>query len=289
MSTTSQTRTRTQPELDDAFDAELEEMALQHSAPQLDEPDQQPGLPRYLRWQARDFLKHRALLMLPLAIIALWIFRYNFDAEVAARVGRGSGDGAGQSEPMLFRMIVMGASLLMGGVGSVFSAAGIVSREREGGFQRFLFAKPLRITSYYLQTYVVNGIGLLAMSGAMLALTSLVFLRPVPIVEPLLAIGAMYVAVGGLTFLMSTLVRLDFAVAAVLAVLSFPLQQAAERGYWWAIATSWLLPPLHKLEAFAPNPRGATGVANALGSLVTYGVAYIAAGVAVLRRRSIIR
>jgi ABC-type transport system involved in multi-copper enzyme maturation permease subunit len=293
--TRTDTRTDTRgPLLDDAFDLELEQMALAVSEepPPLEEP-REPGLARYLKYQAKDFVKHRGAAIFAISMIALWIFNYNYEPELLQRAAREGRPIDPASERVLFDSIVTGLSLLFGGLGSLLSAAGIVSRDREGGHQKFLFAKPVRITRFYLQAFAVNGVGLLLTGLVVLLMTSLVFLRPVPLVEPLLAMGAMYAAVGGLTFLISTLVRFDLALALALSVVAIPLHQATLQGRWWAVATSWLLPPTYTLDAFKPFDEGRGfarySVWQSVGSLVAYGAAYMAIGVAVLKRRSIIR
>jgi hypothetical protein len=289
MSPASETTTRhAAPKLDDAFDQELERMALAEFEPPIEEP-YAPNLLRYLRWQLQDFIKHRAIIILPLALIGLWIGHHNYDPMLLAKAQRNGRD-LGVTEPEMFRGLVLMASVLLGVGGSIISAFGIVSREREGGHQRFLFAKPVRITSYYLQSFVVNGIGLLATSAIVLALTSLVFLRPVPMVEPLLGIGTAYVAIGGLAFLLSTLIRFEFVLTILLVGMSIGLREMARDGRWWAVMTAWLLPPVEKLIAFGPPQisRQPT-MLSAIGSLLTYGATYIALGVAILKRRSIIR
>ena len=289
MSRTSETTTRhAAPKLDDAFDQELERMALAEFEPPIEEP-YSPNLLRYLRWQLQDFIKHRAIIILPLALIGLWIAHHNYDPMILEKAQRNGRD-LGVTEPQLFRGLVLMASVLLGVGGSIISAFGIVSREREGGHQRFLFAKPVRVTSYYLQTFVVNGIGLLATSAVVLALTSRVFLRPVPMLEPLLGIGTAYVVVGGLAFLLSTLIRFEFVLTLVLVGVSIGLRELAREGHWWAIMTSWILPPFEKLIAFGPEQIGRRPtMLSAVGTLLTYGATYIALGVAVLKRRSIIR
>ena len=263
-------------------------MALAEFEPPIEEP-YAPNLLRYLRWQLRDFIKHRAIIILPLALMGLWIAHHNYDPMLVEKAQR-HGRNLGVDEPEMFRGLVLMASLLLGMGGSIISAFGIVSREREGGHQRFLFAKPVRITSYYLQTFVVNGIGLLATSAVVLALTSLVFLRPVPMLEPLLGIATAYVVVGGLAFLLSTFIRFEFVLTLLLVGVSVGLREAARDGRWWAVMTSWLLPPFEKLIAFGPpQVGGRPTMLSAIGSLLTYGATYIALGVAVLKRRSIIR
>jgi hypothetical protein len=45
----------------------------------------------------------------------------------------------------------------------------LVSRERERGLQRFLFAKPVNIVRYYLQAFAINSVGsLIVLAGAVL-------------------------------------------------------------------------------------------------------------------------
>lgn len=287
---TTETRTASaRPALDDAFEQELERMAVEAAQPPL-EVASEPGLARYVKFQVKDFLKYRALPIVAISLIALWIFHYNYDYWLAEGLGRRGSPIGPDDEPRIFRSIVSVASLLFGGLGTLISTVGIVAHDREGGRQKFLFAKPVSITRFYLQAFAVNGIGLLLTALFTLLCTSLAFLRPVPIVEPLLAVGSIYAAVGGLVFMLSTLVRFDLAVGMVLAMLAFPMAAMAERGHWWAVVASWVLPPLHKLEAFDPSPGPRTPpMAQAIGSLVAYGAAYLAVGVAALKKRSIMR
>ena len=73
---TAETRTETRgPQLDDAFDLELEQMALAVSEepPPLEEP-REPGLARYLKYQIKDFVRHRGVIIFALSMIGLWIF-----------------------------------------------------------------------------------------------------------------------------------------------------------------------------------------------------------------------
>jgi hypothetical protein len=299
VSTAARTRTRPQgaPELDPALDSPLDlELADRERTAALDGvpgAPREPGLRRYLRWQARDFLRHRAVFLVPLALLAVWIFHYNYDpALVAEQFANGNHPGGMRSEPQMFRAFSLGLGLAGSVAASILAVAGIVSREREGGQQRFLFAKPVRITSYYLQSFAVSGVGTLAVVALSQLVIALAFGRAVPIGEVMLGAAAAYVAVGGLTFLMSTIVRFDLAIAGLLTILSVPLHAAAQEGKWWAVMTSWLLPPIHQFEHFfreGGRGGGVSGLFGAVGTMVAYGAAYVAAGWAALKRRSIIR
>jgi hypothetical protein len=299
MQTATRTRTRTSgPALDPAYDPvhEIERAHEQNGAVPLDGTPgtaREPGLRRYLRWQVRDFLRYRASALVPLALLAVWIFHHNYHPEVVASAfasGRQRIAGLG-TEPAVFRMFALMLGLVAGIGGSILATAGIVSREREGGQQRFLFAKPVRLTSYYLQSLAVSGAGTMAIVVFLQLAIAAAFGRTVPLLDAVIGSAAGFVAVGGLTFLMSTLVRFDVALAGLLSVLTVLLHAAAQDGRWWAVMTAWLLPPLQHLEAFFDGGRnsGLAGQLKAVLELVGYGAAYIAAGVAVLRKRSIIR
>jgi hypothetical protein len=299
MQSATRTRTRTSgPALDPALDpVHALELAHEENGLPLDGTPgapREPGLRRYLRWKVRDFLRYRAAFLVPLALLAVWIFHHNYHPELveATLAGRGPRGIEGmRTEGGVFRMISLVLGLVAGVGGSLLATAGIVSRERDGGQQRFLFAKPVRLTSYYLQSLAVSGVGTMALVAFLQVAIAAAFGRSVPIGQALLGSAAGFVAVGGLTFLMSTLIRFDFAVAGLLSVLTLLLHAAAEEGKWWAVMTAWLLPPLHHFEAFFEGSRngGTAGILRAILELLGYGGVYIAAGIAVLRRRSIIR
>lgn len=278
--------------LDDAFEAELERMALAVNEPDVAPPLESArsgGLWRYALYQLRDFAKYRGSVMFAVALVAIWIFHHNF-ADIVA------GDSQLREAENPFSFLTILAACALGTLGTLFSTAGIVSRDREGGYQRFLFAKPVRVARFYVQSFAINGAGLLAVAALTLLMTSLVFPYAVPLLAPLLIIATLYVTVGGLAFLLSTLVRYEVVIALLLVPVSILLREAAADGYWWAAAVSWMLPPLQRLVAFVPgfpneaNPAHTAGaMAQAVATLAAYGAAYIAAGVAILRKRSIIR
>ena len=299
MQTATRTRTRSSgPALDPALDPvhAIELAHEQNGVLPLDGTPgaaREPGLRRYLRWKVRDFLRYRAAVLVPLALLGVWIFHHNYHPEfIEAALSSSRGQVAGvRTEPAVFRAISLILGLVAGIGGSILATAGIVSREREGGQQRFLFAKPVRLTSYYLQSLAVSGVGTMAVVVFFQLAIATAFGRTVPLVDALIGSAAGFVAIGGLTFLMSTLVRFDLAIAALLSVLTLLLHAAAQEGRWWGVMTAWLLPPLQHLESFFEGSRtaGLAGQLRAVLELLGYGAAYIAAGVAVLRRRSIVR
>ena len=246
-------------------------------------------LRRYARWQLRDFVRNRAVWLVPLGILAIWIFRANYDLRAFEYMNRVVKPRITEAE--YFRQQFNGLLGVAGVLGSLIASFGIVSRDRERGLQRFLFARPVTIWRYYLQAFAVNGAGLLAVAALGLAATAIVFARPVPFGVGLGYVAVCYAVLGGFTFLLSTLVRFDAALAGVLSLLAMPLSALAShaQGFWGAVArvVSWPLPPAAALGALLDpgDPRMAPGTALAIS--LAYGAAYVSLAVAVLRKRSI--
>lgn len=289
------------------YDAEATAVALADDPELLDrdeplvgESDPDENLRRYAWWQAKDFLRTRAVWLLPLGILALWIFRDNYDpSEVARRIAeqaeqmrRARNSYVPESEPEKFRQIVLALGGVGAALGSLISTLGIVARDRERGLQRFLFAKPVSVTRFYLQSFLIHGVGTMAVLALLLGFTAVAFFRPVPFLEPMLMGACAYALIGGFTFLLSTLVRFDFAASGILSVLSIPVYGiASESGWRYPLAAvgRWLLPPVPALaQIVEPSmhivPGGTWG---AVAFCLAYGAAYLAGGLAVLRRRSI--
>jgi hypothetical protein len=264
-------------------------------APPLD-PDAEPrgSLRRYLKFQLKDFLRERGSWMLALggAFVALFRATYMSVAEMRERFGNGSWPNV--SEADFFREKLVGKFALMAFFGILIATHGIVSRDRERGFQRFLFAKPVRAARYYLQSFLVNGAGFLGVGALLLACTAAAFARGVPAAGMLAVAAGAYAAIGGLTFLLSTLVRYDFALAGVLTAGAMLAEGMALGRFGRGWTTFWrglalLLPPVYSLgEATQALSEGHTlaAIGGTLAPLV-YGVACVVLALAVIRRRSI--
>ena len=100
-----ETRTYTAPELDDAFEQELQQMALEVSAPPLEEP-REPALSRYLKFQIKDFVKLRMVPMMVSAVLGIWIFHHYYDQFIVERALRRGRDLDADAERLLFSSIV---------------------------------------------------------------------------------------------------------------------------------------------------------------------------------------
>lgn len=259
-----------------------------------DEPlaggDVDGNLWRYARWQWRDFWRTRGLWTAVGALLGLWLMTY-----LASHAGRSDVVGSFQRGPMRPENISSMAHVfftLGGALAAVLGIGGLVSRERERGLQRFLFAKPVRPLRYYLQLFGVNTLGsLLVLTGAVL-LAGLLIGSAVPIGTVLaVAVGA-YLLTAGVTFFVSTLVRFDAPIAAAWLMAGFPVVVAAENGLPGARALSWLFPQGPAVAAAKAIEAGRPGAITLAGAVVIliailYGLVAFAGGMVVLRRRPV--
>ena len=260
-------------------------------------PDQVAGnLRRYARWQWRDFWQRRGFWMAAAALFCVWLLvQYILADRVRAAPGGGFARYPLQPDEVFG---ISHAAFAVGGVlAGLLGAGGIVSREREHGLQRFLFAKPVNVLRYYLQAFAVNGVGsLLVVLGAVL-LAAVAAPQALSVATLFLVAAAGYLVASGATFLVSTVWRFDAPVAGAYLLAGFPVVGLAENGFWWARALQWLFPHAPALAvAKAVVPFGTNGPAEALlpalfllAALVAalWGAACVAAGTVVLRRRSI--
>lgn len=261
-----------------------------------DEPlapeDVSGNLRRYARWQWRDFWRNRGCWLGLGALLGVWLLVY-----LGWYGGRTSGGdtpvGYGPMPAENLRSMAHVFFTLGGALAALLGVGGLVSRERERGLQRFLFAKPVRPVRYYLQTFAINSAGsLLVLLGAVLLAAAL--LGSVIPVGTVLAVGVgAYLLTAGVTFFASTLIRFDAPVAAAWLLAGFPIVVAAERHWPGARLLSWLFPqgPAFALVQALRVGHGVQDIVL-LGSLVIlvavlYGLLAFAGGVAVLRRRSI--
>lgn len=253
--------------------------------------DDVSGLTRYARWQWRDFWRNRGGWLGIGALLGVWLLVY-----LASHGGR-TDAGPGPMTTENARGMAHVFFTLGGALAALLGVGGLVSRERERGLQRFLFAKPVRPVRYYLQAFAINSVGaLLVVLGAVLLAAALAG-AAVPVGSVLgVAVGA-YVLTAGVTFLVSTLVRFDAPIAAAWLIAGFPVTVAAANHWTGARTLMWLFPQgptLAVMEALGGFRRGPTSPADVVllvtwtvAIAVLYGLLALAGGVAVLRRRSI--
>ena len=94
-------------------------------------------------------------------------------------------------------------------LGAFFATNGIIANDRKLGYYRFLFAKPVSPPHYYALAFATYGCGLLLVTAALLGVWSMA-VRPMFPLELFAVVALMYLAYGGIGFLLSAAWRFDW-------------------------------------------------------------------------------
>jgi hypothetical protein len=233
----------------------------------------------YLRWQARDFVAERGA---PLLIVATLM---SFPIIMGLRALREQAPSETQGMmSATYAVVSLFAEFSL--IAVLIGINGVVSNDRVRGYYRFLFAKPVSIPRYYAQAYVVNGLGLLATALAVLiAIYALGY--PVFPVRVLWTVALVYLSLGGLGFLYSTLARFDW----VLMGATWGLAQVLRAVYPAHSSRAGqvldvILPPFHQLRDVGLDlARGEAADSRVLAWLLGWGISGVVLGLLILRRR----
>jgi hypothetical protein len=202
--------------------------------------DRRARLLEYAPWMLRDYLMNQgpstAIVVLLIGFMTL-LPLIQGAAGAPMSVGRVPRDAAAS----MLRAIVPPLVFL----GTFFATNGIIANDRKLGYYRFLFAKPVSPPWYYALTFAVYGAGLLLVSAALMGLWSLT-VRPMFPAELLLVVALMYVAYGGIGFLLSAAWRFDWlSLVTVLLVanVGWSVWGNSSGAKYYLLH---LLPPVHK-------------------------------------------
>lgn len=160
--------------------------------------------------------------------------------------------------------------------------AGMVSRDIGEGYYRAWFSRPVSPPLFYLQRFLVGGV-IFLLFLPLLAIA--VSVRTGNVSLPAWVVGRaalLYLLTGGTVFFLSTLVRRDWMIAALVVITESVLHQVQRSGAALgpvARAVYEVLPPYH-VTAIDAAPSG-----RELAVAAAYGVAIVAAALAVLRRK----
>ena len=213
---------------------------------------------RYVPWLLLDMA--RGPLWFPAAVLAaaLLLPAVNAPAELVTKV---------------FPYVLEAAGFL-----SVLALTrGLVNKDLRRGYYRVLFSRPVTPGGYYLLRWLLGGAALLAFAALFTGIISWKYGVALPFPFYAARLGLEYLVLGGLVFLLSTLLREDAGPALVLCALSAYYHGAAYPPAWLK-AAGWLLPPLNLCRLTVAG----TGPLPAL----LYGACAVAAAVYVLQRRN---
>lgn len=228
-----------------------------------------PRLPvRYLGWMARDVALGPGLAYL--AIAALFAF-LSSQGEAAATA---------ESARRALQQIVSQFAWIIVLVGTAAMVSGDVSR----GFYRAHFSEPVSPAGYYLQRWLVGGAAVAAfvpLVGLGLLVTTGFFPFQAAVLVRLMLL---YLLLGGLVFLLSTLLRADWLIGLLLFILQTVLTELTRQGAATGRTVQLLaqvLPPFQLGSPARPGMPAGLELAQAL----LYGGAMVVAAVAILTVR----
>ena len=213
---------------------------------------------RYAGWMAFDLARGPALPMLLLCLLAVFL-------QVSVN-----------GTPLWSGYWVSLAFVLLG-------SAGIVSNDFFRGYHRVLFTKPLSPPLYYLLRWLL---GAAVVALAVLIVDAGVALRlglPMQGLRLVMQAELLYVLLGGLVFLLSTVTRRDWVLAVVLMIGQSVIGEIRSVGFWsgrlWT-ALYTVLPPFHLTRFRQPVTWGPE-----LAHAALYGLGLVLVALIVLHRR----
>ena len=236
-------------------------------------------LARYSLWQFRDFVIDRGIAIMIIGL--LW----GYTLVEPLRRTMGAAFAIGPASPAWPLVITVTSSVVSLSV--LIALNGIVSNDRKMGYYRFLFSKPVSAVAYYAQLFFVYMAGVLT---AMVLLSGVLH-TVVPtfnIFNYLLYAAIIYIAMGGIGFFLSVVIRFDWVALAAVWLGSRILREVYGPKPGWRSKAVELLPPVHKLNDVSMSliTNGTAHTSDVLW-LIGYGAFFFALGLLILRRGSL--
>jgi hypothetical protein len=230
-------------------------------------------LARYAIWQLRDYVFGVGGATLLISVLTMGVI-------TAAWIGDRRAVGPGLPGVVLS---------LLGFLGPIFATSGLVADDRSKGYYRFAFAKPVSPVRFYGQAYVLRGLVLLVITALVWALGA-VLSREVSLFGALGYTAVCYVGVGGVTLLLSAMLRNAWLASLVLGAASAIAASVnlTVRGPLWAKAIHLLLPPYFlagRMVTWLVDGAHLTDAVLGAAWFVGYGALALGAALAVIRGR----
>jgi len=236
-------------------------------------------LAKYSLWQFRDFVLERGI------AIVLIGFLWGYVTFEPMRKMLGPQWTGAQGSPVWGLAIQFSSAVVSLAV--LIALNGITSGDRKNGYYRFLFSKPISPVAYYAQMFFVYLVGVLL---AMLILSSLlhIILPAFSILYFLLYVALIYMAMGGIGFLLSVATRYDWVSLAAVWVGARILRAVYGAKNDWRSKAVELLPPVHRVDDVANSLIGnGTAHTSDIVWLLAYGLLFFVAGLVFLRKGSL--
>ena len=237
-------------------------------------------LAAYVPWMLRDYLTNQG----PATLIVVLLIGYMALMPV---LDGPTGVSLGDVPPEMAHRIMLAILPAFAFLAPFFATNGIIANDRKFSYYRFLFSKPLSPIAYYVTMFLVYGVGVFVVTFLLMSIWALA-VRPMFPGTMLLVVAIMYIAFGGIGFLLSAAWRFDWlSLVTVLLVASVAWEQWGDvRGL--PRLPLYLLPPVHRAsEIYAmvvPRP-GAAAPWSAILWLGGYGFACFLLGMVVIRKR----
>lgn len=239
-------------------------------------------LAKYSLWQFRDFFMQHGI---GIAIIGL-LWGYSLLAPLRAAMSPQSPISMAPGSPIWGLVLQITSAVVS--VSVLIAMNGIVATDRKTGYYRFLFAKPINHVLYYAQLFFVYMAGVLLIMAILAGLLR-VILPSFNVLYFLMYAAVVYIAMGGIGFLLSVATRYDWLSLAAVWLGSRILRavHSGPRAGWKGAAVQ-VLPPVHRLDDVANSLIG-TGSAHAtdVAWLMGYGAVCFVLGLILLRYGSL--
>ncbi len=208
-----------------------------------------PALLRYSRYHFTDFLMHRLTVPLILLAFVAGLPTYLMTKNTPPGFMQ-SAQGIGLAHQMF-----TGSITLYLPIGAFVAAVGIISMDRQQGYFRFFFSKPISVLAYYAQTYAVNAAAYVAVFGLIVWGFS-AYTVHFSVHRSMEAAALTFILMGGIGLLFGALTKSDGMLLIAVYVLATILRQImiAPNGLSngglpdWVAAVAKSLPPSEKLD-----------------------------------------
>lgn len=179
-------------------------------------------------------------------------------------------------------------------LGAFLGVTRLVAEDRSMGYFRFYFSKPISVERFYVQQWVLHGVGLVLLVGALAATLRALTVPTVPVGGAMAVMALTWLLVGGIGFVITVVVNADAAVLVLVYVTTIVLRSLRDVPQSplpaWLSQLTRALPPTQKLEYVRDALYAGAGVPwGHAAHVVGYGVAAFVLAVVLLRRMSLAR